>query len=135
VLNENAHLMRKLSLAGQMSLSNKYFSSCKHDLIFILKQLSPHGNDLLEIIKELPEGLPEHDHMNVGALSGYVISTQSIVNKVLDGQLSFGLKPFEPNKYSNKIFIVHGHDINMLQAVDSFLIKVGLEPIILHEQP
>ena len=38
-------------------------------------------------------------------------------------------------KLSNKIFIVHGHDEEMKQAVARIVEKIGLVPIILHEQP
>ena len=38
-------------------------------------------------------------------------------------------------KLSNKIFIVHGHDEEMKQAVARTVEKIGLRPIILHEQP
>lgn len=36
--------------------------------------------------------------------------------------------------YSNRVFIVHGHDEAMKLAVERVLDKLGLEPIILHEQ-
>ena len=36
---------------------------------------------------------------------------------------------------SNRIFIVHGHDEEMKLAADRTLGQLGLEPIILHEQP
>jgi len=36
---------------------------------------------------------------------------------------------------SNKVFIVHGHDGEAREAVARFLEKIGLEAIILHEQP
>jgi predicted nucleotide-binding protein len=35
---------------------------------------------------------------------------------------------------SNKIFIVHGHDEGAREAVARFLLQLGFEPIILHEQ-
>lgn len=35
---------------------------------------------------------------------------------------------------TNKIFIVHGHDEEMKQSVARVISKLGLEPIILHEQ-
>ncbi|MEJ2278438.1 MAG: nucleotide-binding protein, partial [Candidatus Lokiarchaeota archaeon] len=38
-------------------------------------------------------------------------------------------------KYSKKIFIIHGHDESMKESVARLLEKLGLEPIILHEQP
>jgi predicted nucleotide-binding protein len=36
---------------------------------------------------------------------------------------------------SRKVFIVHGHDHEILQKVARFLEKLDLRPIILHEQP
>ena len=41
----------------------------------------------------------------------------------------------DKRKLSNKIFIVHGHDEEMKQAVARIVEKIGLMPIILHEQP
>ena len=38
-------------------------------------------------------------------------------------------------EFSNRIFVVHGHDEAMKQAVARTLEKIGLEPIILHEKP
>jgi len=38
-------------------------------------------------------------------------------------------------KLSKQIFLVHGHDEAMEQAVARTLEKIGLEPIILHEKP
>ncbi|WP_372520983.1 TIR domain-containing protein [Candidatus Ruminimicrobiellum ovillum] len=37
--------------------------------------------------------------------------------------------------YNKNIFIVHGHDDGMKQTVARFLEHIGLNPIILHEQP
>ena len=36
---------------------------------------------------------------------------------------------------SRKVFVVHGHDNEAKEATARFLEKLGLEPIILHEQP
>lgn len=36
---------------------------------------------------------------------------------------------------SNKVFIVHGHDDGVREAVARFVEKLGLEAIILHERP
>lgn len=36
---------------------------------------------------------------------------------------------------TSKIFIVHGHDNEMKVEVESIIVKLGLEPVILHEQP
>jgi predicted nucleotide-binding protein len=34
-----------------------------------------------------------------------------------------------------KIFVAHGHDIEMLSAIESFILKLGLKPVILRNQP
>ncbi len=39
------------------------------------------------------------------------------------------------SEFSNKIFIVHGHDELSKEQLARFLTKIGLNPIILHEQP
>jgi predicted nucleotide-binding protein len=41
----------------------------------------------------------------------------------------------EIREKSNSIFIVHGHDDGPKQAVARFLERLGLKPLILHEQP
>jgi len=41
----------------------------------------------------------------------------------------------DKRKLSNKIFIVHGHDEEMKQAVARAVEKIDLKPIILHDQP
>ncbi len=40
-----------------------------------------------------------------------------------------------PALNSRKIFVVHGHDNEAKESVARYLEKLGLEPIILHEQP
>jgi predicted nucleotide-binding protein len=40
-----------------------------------------------------------------------------------------------PQQQSRKVFVVHGHDEVAREAMARFLEKVGLETIILHEQP
>ena len=34
-----------------------------------------------------------------------------------------------------KIFVVHGHDSEMLSAIESFILKLGLRPVVLRNQP
>jgi hypothetical protein len=61
--------------------------------------------------------------------------------KLLSGS---NLKPDSPDmKEANdiskilnqKVFLVHGHDDGTKETVARFLSKIGLEPVILHEQP
>jgi predicted nucleotide-binding protein len=67
---------------------------------------------------------------------------KNLINTMLeDLELSFthhlgeGEKPEIRKKVSKRIFIVHGKDEEMKQAVARVLEKLELEPIILHEQP
>lgn len=39
------------------------------------------------------------------------------------------------SKNSNKVFVIHGHDEAARETIARFLEKLGLEPVILHEQP
>jgi len=36
---------------------------------------------------------------------------------------------------SNRVFVVHGHDGELKNSVESFIGQIGLEPIVLHRQP
>ncbi len=39
-----------------------------------------------------------------------------------------------PGSFSNKVFVVHGHDDASKSALEVFLGEIGLEPIVLHRQ-
>ena len=51
----------------------------------------------------------------------------------LDDQ-SASASSFSPNPNYRRIFVVHGHDHGNKETVARFLGKLGLEPIVLHEQ-
>jgi predicted nucleotide-binding protein len=36
---------------------------------------------------------------------------------------------------SNRVFVVHGHDVGLKIDVERFLREIGLEPVVLHRQP
>jgi len=67
----------------------------------------------------------------------------NLINTAIEEQKLFGKT--KPNIKSNStipsseintsIFIVHGHDEEMKQAVARTIEKIGLDPIILHEKP
>jgi predicted nucleotide-binding protein len=46
-----------------------------------------------------------------------------------------GLFQSQPNRYSRRIFLVHGHDTSLKSEIARFLERLDLEPVILHEQP
>lgn len=58
---------------------------------------------------------------------------------VIDATPNFGeeptmLSPTNKNTISNRVFLVHGRDNELKETTARFLEKLGLEPIILHEQ-
>ncbi len=114
---------------------NKWYSSTKMDLSFILNQISPIGNDLLKVLNKLPNEVSIADDKFTGKLHGLVESTHNRIIKIKSGQSIFKKKTFIPNKYSNKIFIIHGHDKVMLDEISTFIKTLEFEPVILHEQP
>jgi predicted nucleotide-binding protein len=46
-----------------------------------------------------------------------------------------GLFQSQSSRYSLRVFVVHGHDIGLKSEMARFLERLGLEPVILHEQP
>ena len=50
-------------------------------------------------------------------------------------QLAQPLDKRSAPELSRKVFVVHGHDDGVREAVARFLQQIGFEPIILHEQP
>jgi len=67
--------------------------------------------------------------------------TQSLLDAVednfseLEPVLEKGLTVTPKKDYSSRVFVVHGHDNEIKQSVARVLEKLGLEVIILHEQP
>jgi predicted nucleotide-binding protein len=64
----------------------------------------------------------------IAKLESEIAAAQSIVTAGIN-------PPSSSTINSRKIFVVHGHDNEAKESVARFLEKLGLEPIILHEQP
>lgn len=61
---------------------------------------------------------------------------KNLIETIIDELNLFGHNSVsDPIELSNRIFVVHGHNEAMKQAVARSVEKLGLEPIILHEQP
>jgi predicted nucleotide-binding protein len=63
---------------------------------------------------------------------------RDILETALEEQVRFGNKGTKLEEaeasISNRVFLVHGHDEDMKSSVARTLMKLGLDPIILHEQ-
>lgn len=57
--------------------------------------------------------------------------------RIADAEALSASSVLQPSPYLNtgKVFIVHGHDHGVKETVARFIEKLGLEPVILHEQP
>ena len=72
------------------------------------------------------------NHMHTGSASSLVLE-KVIKNFKLEKIISS--KPNNSLKKSKRVFIVHGRDNKTKELMRKFLLSIGIEPIILHEQP
>lgn len=81
-----------------------------------------------------------HEYLRDGRERALALLRQAVKGleeRLLDvepAQTSTGRAP-ETKSLPNQVFVVHGHENGIRESVARFLEKVGLEPIILHEQP
>ena len=96
------------------------YETWKYQVIKSIEEIDPHqGEMILQSFKEL-----EKDYDNI-YFSTIMKSLEEIKAKLIK----------EEEKANNKkVFIVHGHDELYLSLTESFIRKLGLEPIILRDQ-
>lgn len=81
---------------------------------------------------ELPDLLLVIPHTNIQRGLGVLVRARPIVSFLREDRVSVAA----PNpKNTKKVFIVHGHDDALKNAVARLVDRLGLESIILHEQP
>ena len=69
-------------------------------------------------------------------LQGFAPTTSSSNKSPLSSDGSSATIPMmRPVRASDKVFIVHGHDVAAKETVARFIEKLGLKSVILHEQP
>ena len=94
----------------------------------------------------LQKGLHRYEGVSIHRSPTAMDDTIKFLQKALELSLSsqkedkfeeivFENEASEQVEKSNKVFIVHGHDDKIKNAVARFIENIGLEPIILHEQP
>jgi predicted nucleotide-binding protein len=87
---------------------------------------SNHFIQQLEILKAVSAGLESKQFLN------------SRIDEIQEYGLKNSVADVLPKKnttvFSNKIFIIHGHDVETKNIVATFIDQLGLEPVILHEQ-
>lgn len=77
----------------------------------------------------------ENQATSIGFLEG-LLEAQSNPNAISgNGALLQASQGVYQQLHSKRVFIVHGHDTEVKETVARFLDRLGLEPIILHEQP
>ncbi|MEQ1579503.1 MAG: nucleotide-binding protein [Steroidobacteraceae bacterium] len=86
-------------------------------------------------------GVPSDDWgtlaLRIGHVQGLLASAEAELNTLpapLAGQPTIASVGPAPRIDSRKVFVVHGHDNEAKETTARFLDKLGLQPIILHEQ-
>ena len=74
-------------------------------------------------------------HSQIGMLQGLAIKQQPAIFAVPRSGSPYQVLPAGVPYRSNRVFVVHGHDNEAKESVARFIATIGLEPIILHEQP
>jgi predicted nucleotide-binding protein len=105
---------------GRESLQFTQFNS-----IDFFPQVFYRGQPEYKFTKVFEEGLEE--------ARGFLTSRIAELNEELQefGETPATIQPLG----TNKVFVVHGHDQASKETVARFLTKLGLVPVILHEQP
>ena len=95
-----------------------------------------HASEFLRLKSEDPW---QQHAMRLGHIQGLIakISSQAAISKNNEEPLISQKLPANTPAVpiGKKIFVVHGHDGEAKEVVARFLEKLGLQPIILHEQP
>ncbi|WP_292994959.1 nucleotide-binding protein [Nitrosomonas sp.] len=70
----------------------------------------------------------------LGHLEGLALRVESVGLAETKSQIDPAQRMFASKSNSRKVFLVHGHNNEAKESVARFLERIGLEPIILHEQ-
>lgn len=96
----------------------------------------------LSSIRFYPMVIPASTESEMRSWKSGTEQLTNLINTMKEELWVFGIQEagipvdkIEDKKSSGKIFIVHGHDELMKQTVARTIEKLGLKPIILHEQP
>jgi predicted nucleotide-binding protein len=87
-----------------------------------------------QIVTSLSAEWPEILAMRRGYLEGIVAKAADAEQAESKASLLKVQSKQSEQSESRKVFVVHGHDDSAKESVARFIEKVGLEPIILHEQ-
>jgi predicted nucleotide-binding protein len=105
---------------------------------FLKTAVGPSESD--EFIRLFASNSYDQHALRLGHLQGLIARAEAQViealpqasNAPVAGALAQG---FSPRHDSKKVFIVHGHDNEAKEGTARFLEKLGLQLIVLHEQP
>jgi predicted nucleotide-binding protein len=71
----------------------------------------------------------------IGMLEGMALKSEMSSEESKSPPPPGRVTPTPNKKFSNRVFVVHGHDSEIKESVARFIERIGLEPIVLHEQP
>jgi predicted nucleotide-binding protein len=108
-----------------------YYNWNKRVYNFLCTVIDTKSADLFSGLQQ--GGLPLDNilHGQIGYLEGLALNVEA---KGIAAEISSKQQEVQ-FKQTKKVFIVHGHDNESKEITARFIEKLGLEPIILHEQP
>src|SRR5260221_6513971 len=120
-----------VSVAGNVGNQEMYDSWHRRVRWFLHGMVS---DELIERFKLLGVAVTWREALDaqIGMLEGLALK-EAQDEPAIDG--SRLASPVAPPKQSKRVFVVHGRDTEVKESVARFLERLGLEPIILHEQP
>jgi len=141
---EEAEAVKKTG-RGSIQFTN-WYSTVKSALANIFGEASRHLREFKNIPFTLSfwhDGTPDSDfedafERGMTVAISYLRAMQEEVAEYWEDeaeQTQNVIAKVEVQKKPKRVFIVHGHDHGLKETVARFLSRLGLEPIILHEQP
>ena len=100
---------------------------------FLRTALGPDAQEEFMWLRDGEDEWTEHA-LRVGHLQGLIAKAEA-ESTLIPQDLSVASLSYTVVPGSRKVFVVHGHDNEVKETVARFLDRLGLEPIILHEQP
>ena len=118
----------------RVTIAHSFGSESKH-----VKDFDDIGYSLMAFTNATPE--PKFQAAYVRGLETTASTLESMVDEIKEYWEEDEQSPSVSNtkaktqNLTNKVFVIHGRDVAARQTVTRFLERLGIEPVILHEQP
>lgn len=132
-MNYLAQKLEEFVGLGFSARNAKDYNEWKNRVVaFIVTVFGANLANEFKRLNEISADWEEARSWQVGMLEG--LASKSLQPLVASGQEASPLRT-PPVPQSKTVFVVHGHETETKESVARILDRIGLEPIILHEQP